>query len=74
MKKISEMINLAVLRVMLALDQFVEEERGDTNFLSIAIILVVVLGLAVVFIKFGDSLSTGLTTAITKLKAALKIA
>lgn len=73
MKKINDMINLAVLRMMLMVESFKEEERGDTNFLSIAIILVVVLGLAVIFIGFGKSLTTGLNNAINQLKTALNI-
>lgn len=73
MNKISEMINLAVVKMMLMIQNFGEEERGDTNFISIAIILVVVLGLAVIFIGFGDSLTTGLTEAINELKGALGI-
>lgn len=73
MNKISEMINLAIMKMMLMIESFNEEERGDTNFISIAIILVVVLGLAVIFIGFGDSLTTGLTEAINELKGALGI-
>lgn len=73
MNKISEMINLAVVKMMLMIQNFGGEERGDTNFISIAIILVVVLGLAVIFIGFGDSLTTGLTEAINELKGALGI-
>ena len=73
MSKIKNMINLAMLRCMLMIESFKEEERGDTNFLSIAIVLVVVLGLAVVFITFGDSLTAGLETAIEELKGALGI-
>ena len=73
MNKISEMINLAIMKMMLMIESFSEEDRGDTNFISIAIILVVVLGLAVIFIGFGDSLTTGLTDAINELKGALGI-
>lgn len=32
------------------------EERGDTNFISIAIVLIVVIGLAMIFIAFGDDI------------------
>lgn len=32
------------------------EERGDTNFISILIILGIVIGLATLFIKFGDNI------------------
>lgn len=71
MKKINEMFNLAVMQLMLMVEGFKEEERGDTNFLSIAIILVVVIGLAIVFITFGQRLTGSLTTAIGELFGAL---
>jgi hypothetical protein len=73
MRKIKGMIDLAMLRFMMMLESFKEEERGDTNFLSIAIILVVVLALAIVFITFGQDLTDGLEDAIGDLKDALGI-
>jgi hypothetical protein len=73
MRKIKGMIDLAMLRFMMMLESFKEEERGDTNFLSIAIILVVVLALAIVFITFGQDLTDGLEDAIEDLKDALGI-
>jgi hypothetical protein len=73
MKRIVEKMDAALLRVKLAAMRFAKEERGDTNFLSIAIILVVVLGLAIVFIGFGKTLTTGLKNAIQELKDALGI-
>lgn len=73
MSKIKNMINLAMLRCMLMIESFKEEERGDTNFLSIAIVLVVVLGLAIVFITFGQYLTSGLGQAVEDLKGALGI-
>lgn len=71
MKKIKEKIERALLRGRLAIDRFVTEERGDTNFLSIAIILVVVLALAVVFIGFGDKVTAWVNNAIADLERAL---
>lgn len=73
MERINDMINLLVIRMMQAINGFCDEERGDTNFLSIAIILVVVLALAVVFIGFGDTLTAGLEDSINELKDALGI-
>lgn len=40
-----------------------KEERGDTNFLSIIIILAIVLVIAVVFIAFKDEIIGLLSTA-----------
>lgn len=45
-------------------NEVIKDERGDTNFISIAIILVVVLLIAVVFITFGQSLLPKLQAAI----------
>ena len=39
-----------------ALDSFANEERGDTNFISILIILGIVILLAVLFIGFKDQI------------------
>lgn len=38
------------------IEDFVNEERGDTNFISIAIILAIVLVLAIAFIGFKDQI------------------
>lgn len=72
MKKIKEKIEQALISAKLAMTRFASEERGDTNFLSIAIILVVVLALAVVFIAFGDKVTGWVNDAIKDLENALK--
>ena len=56
MKKLANKIEKSLIRAKVAMNNLLAEERGDTNFLSIAIILVVVLVLAVVFIGFGNRL------------------
>ena len=40
------------------------EERGDTNFISIAIVLVVILVIAGIFVTFGRQISTSFSNAI----------
>lgn len=47
------------------------DERGDTNFISIAIILIVVIGIAVVFIGFGQTITGWINSKIGELKEAL---
>lgn len=49
------------------------EERGDTNFISIAIVLIVVIGIAVTFITLGDGIKKAFETEVGKLKEALHI-
>ena len=70
MKKLINKLKTSALKVQLAVRDFVSSEAGDTNFLSIAIILVVVLGLAVVFITFGKDLLPKLQEAINNLFGA----
>lgn len=71
MKKIKEKINSALLRGKLAMDRFLTEERGDTNFVSIAIILVIVITVAIVFIALKDKVLGWLNDAIADLGKAL---
>ena len=71
MKKIMEKIEQALISAKMAMTRFATEERGDTNFLSIAIVLVVVLALAVVFIAFGDKVTGWVNDAIKDLERAL---
>ena len=70
MKKLINKLKTSALKVQLAVRDSVSSEAGDTNFLSIAIILVVVLGLAVVFITFGKDLLPKLQEAINNLFGA----
>ncbi len=50
MKKLREKMNMGAIRLYAAL----QNERGDTNFISILIILGIVVVLAGVFIGFKD--------------------
>ena len=49
-----------------------KEERGDTNFLSIIIVLAIVLVLAIVFIAFKDKIIALLSTAWSNFETAFK--
>lgn len=71
MRKLREKLDEKLLKAKLRALDFLHSERGDTNFISIAIILVVVLVLAVVFIKFGKDLVTPLKNAIKDVTDAL---
>ena len=63
MKKIMNKIQLALLRTKLNAESIINDQRGDTNFISIAIILVVVLAVAVAFIAFKDQILQKFTEA-----------
>lgn len=64
MSKIRDTINAKLIALYATMQSFFTEERGDTNFISIAIILVVVLVIAGIFITFGNTITSGLNTAI----------
>lgn len=49
-------LDKTILKVQFRLNQFLTEERGDTNFISILIILGIVILLAGVFIGFKDTI------------------
>lgn len=71
MKKIKEKIENAMLRAKLAMTRFATEERGDTNFVSIAIILVIVITVAIAFIAMKDQVLGWLTDSVDELGGAL---
>lgn len=48
-------------------DELLSREDGDTNFLSIIIVLVIVLGVAVVFIGFSNQITSAASTKIEEL-------
>lgn len=73
MKKLFNKLNSTLLSAKLAVRSFITEERGDTNFVSIAIILIVVIVLAIVFITLGDKLGDALQTKVQELLNALGI-
>lgn len=56
-------IRKAYIKAVTALNSFKAEERGDTNFISILIILGIVILLAGIFIGFKDKI-VGMVTEI----------
>ena len=71
MKKLMKKLNNALVQMQCEATRFCSEERGDTNFISIAIILIVVIGVAVVFIGFRDNILTAFSEATQDLLDAL---
>lgn len=71
MKRLLEKMQSVAMQAKLKAMNFVTEERGDTNFISIAIILVVVIVIAVLFITLGQDLAAALKTKIDELLKAL---
>ena len=56
MKKLINKLNSLFVRGKVEGEHLLRNERGDTNFISIAIIMVVVIAVAVVFIAFKDEI------------------
>lgn len=56
LKKIKEAMFKAEAKMLVAMNNLKNSERGDTNFISILIILGVVILVATVFIGFKDKI------------------
>ena len=52
--KVENFVNLIAIRITLAIYDFKDDQKGDTNFISILILLAIGLALAAVFIGFRD--------------------
>lgn len=66
-------LNNALMQAKNKAAEFVSNERGDTNFISIAIILIVIIGVAIVFIGFRDSILAAFSEATQDLLDALGV-
>lgn len=54
--KMMKKVQLTLVRTQLRVQNFLADERGDTNFISILIILGIVLAIALVFMGFKDQI------------------
>lgn len=66
-------LQLSILMALSGAKARLADERGDTNFISIAIILIVIIAVAVVFIGFRDTVLGAFNNAVQDLKNALGI-
>lgn len=73
MRALDELAVKYYLKAMAAVNKYMSDERGDTNFISILIILGVVVVLAGVFMTFGkdikETVETAISAFLTKFKA-----
>lgn len=65
MNKINEMLIMMQIKVMCAIEDFKNDERGDTNFISMMIIIGIVVVLAGLFLTLGRSVMTSITGKVT---------
>ncbi len=71
MKKLVKKTQELALRARYAVQDFLRGEQGDTNFISIAIVLVVVLGIAVLFLSLKERIFEFVNQQVTNLLAQL---
>ncbi|MCQ2534389.1 MAG: hypothetical protein MJ172_07470 [Clostridia bacterium] len=64
-------ISLKSIELRNKVESFLTSERGDTNFISILIILVIVCALAATFIGFKNQIISKATSAFNKLLGKL---
>jgi hypothetical protein len=66
MKKIDEMLFRLYAYITCAVEDFKNEERGDTNFVSMMLIIGIVVVLAGLFLTLGKSVMSSVTSNINK--------
>ncbi|MBQ8802273.1 MAG: hypothetical protein IJZ53_01370 [Tyzzerella sp.] len=66
MKKLEFKLNLLVWKTRSKVNDFLYNEDGDTNFISIIIIMAIVLLMAIVFIAFKDKIVQLVNSTWTK--------
>ncbi len=64
MDKLNEIYLRVFLYVSGVIRDFKESERGDTNFISMLLIIAIVVVLAGAFLKFGDSIMDTVTKQV----------
>lgn len=66
MRKIEAFIGKKYLDAMRTWTEFVNSERGDTNFVSMLLIIGIIVVLAGLFLTFGKGVMTSITTKVTQ--------
>jgi len=54
--KLIDKMEAMLIKAKIKIDAFLNDERGDTNFISILVILGIALALAAVFLGFKDDI------------------
>jgi hypothetical protein len=62
--KLINKVDSLMLKAKLKVDSFLNDEKGDTNFISILVLLGIALALAGVFLAFKDQVITWVDTNI----------
>lgn len=62
--KLIDKMNAMLIKTKIKANAFVSDERGDTNFISILVLLGIALALAAVFLGFKDQIITWVDTNV----------
>lgn len=65
MNKLVRKMDMLMLKGEMKVREFLAEERGDTNFISIAIILAIVLAVAIVFMTAKNDIMKVANQSVT---------
>lgn len=65
MEKLENTLSDLYLKITCAWNVFVEDEKGDTNFVSMLIIIAIVLVLAGLFMTFGKTIMDAVELKVT---------
>lgn len=71
MRKINELLTKLQFKAFCAVQNFKESERGDTNFVSMLLIIGIVVVLAGLFLTLGKDVMTKISTKVTDFINAL---
>ena len=72
MNKLVRKMDMLMLKGEMKIRQFLAEERGDTNFISIAIVLAIVLAVALVFMAAKNSIMDVANKSVNNFMKAFK--
>lgn len=71
MSKINQFLNKQYNNAIHSLNEFKESERGDTNFISMLLIIGIVVVLAGLFLTFGRGIITSITNKVNDFISSL---
>ena len=72
MKTLVNKMNRIQMRAVSAFTKFMKSERGDTNFISIIIIIAIVIALAGIFWAFAKNGMSTISSKFTQFLSSLK--
>lgn len=71
MEKVNTLMTSVYVCLMVQLEKFKESERGDTNFVSMLLIIGIAVSLAALFMTFGKTVMTDVSKKVTDFISSL---